>query len=299
MKIYDCFPFYNEFELLELRLKSLYDKVDYFVLVEANKTQTNKSKPYYFHEHMNEFAEFLPKIRNVTVEVDLEYSGTGDWTIENAQRNMISSGIVDAEPDDLIFISDADEIYDPNIISRIYDNEENATVTYYLYDNEQEKQYTTQIKAKNILEECPIVMSQQFHTYYFDYMSSAPWHGTILTKYKNITTPQQLRSLRNEYPRMLNGGYHFSYMGGADRIVNKMLSIVEGNYFATFNNKFTDSEYIKEKIMLGQDIYERTNIPEAQLLVCDVKKDIHLPNLESFLHKYPYLLREPDKYFNF
>ena len=44
MKIYDCFTFCNEFDLLELRLRELYDHVDYFVLVEANKTFQNKDK---------------------------------------------------------------------------------------------------------------------------------------------------------------------------------------------------------------------------------------------------------------
>ncbi len=50
VKVYDCFTFYNEFELLELRLRALWDVVDYFVLVEADRTHTNKPKPFYFYE---------------------------------------------------------------------------------------------------------------------------------------------------------------------------------------------------------------------------------------------------------
>ena len=48
MKIYDCFPFYNEFALLEWRLKMLYDLVDCFVIVEAGQTHQGKPKPYHF-----------------------------------------------------------------------------------------------------------------------------------------------------------------------------------------------------------------------------------------------------------
>ena len=119
MKVYDCFTFYNEFELLELRLKSLYEVVDFFVIVEADKTLNNKPKPFYFAERRKDFAEFLPKIRNVQVKMDIPYKGTGDWSIEFAQRNMISEGIKDAAPDDFIFISDLDEIWAPDILQKI------------------------------------------------------------------------------------------------------------------------------------------------------------------------------------
>lgn len=122
MKVYDCFTFFNEFELLELRLKSLWDMVDYFVIVEADKTQNNVPKPMYFANRANEFKEFLPKIRYIPMRMDVAYKGKGDWTIENAQRNAIMYGIMDAAPDDLILVSDVDEIPDPDILQRISQN---------------------------------------------------------------------------------------------------------------------------------------------------------------------------------
>lgn len=124
MKVYDCFTFYNEFELLELRLKSLWDMVDYFVLVEADKTQNNKPKPFYFGERISEFKEFLPKIRHIPLKIEVDYKGGGDWQIEHGQRNSIMYGLNDAEPDDLIFISDVDEIPAPDILHRIEKNKE-------------------------------------------------------------------------------------------------------------------------------------------------------------------------------
>ena len=72
-------------------------------------------------------------------------------------------------------------------------------------------------------------MAQHFHYYYFDWIAEGSWQGTVLTKYKNLTTPQELRHLRNSFPRIPDGGHHFSYMGGADRVINKMISIVDGN----------------------------------------------------------------------
>lgn len=126
MKVYDCFTFYNEFELLELRLKSLWNMVDYFVLVEADKTLNNDSKPFYFAERREEFKEFLPKIRHIPLKVDVDYKGVGDWQIEYGQRNAIMYGLTDAVPDDLIFISDLDEFPALDILQRI--NENNARV---------------------------------------------------------------------------------------------------------------------------------------------------------------------------
>ena len=51
MKIYDCFTFYNELDLLEMRLEILSDSVDFFVLVEANKTHSGREKELFFHKH--------------------------------------------------------------------------------------------------------------------------------------------------------------------------------------------------------------------------------------------------------
>lgn len=123
MKVYDCFTFYNEFELLELRLRSLWDVVDYFVIVEANRKHTGEPKIFNFWERQDEFKDFLPKIRFVPADMsNVPFKGVGDWAIENAQRNAIMQGLVDAEPDDLILISDLDEIPNPEIFPSLSDN---------------------------------------------------------------------------------------------------------------------------------------------------------------------------------
>ena len=207
MKVYDCFTFYNEFELLELRLKSLWDVVDYFVIVEADKTHTNKPKPFYFLERQGDFKEFFPKIRHLPVKMNVPFKGTGDWSIENAQRNAIMYGLEDAAPDDLIFISDLDEIPAPDVLQKIYNEEPPVIVEYILphYTNREKKSLTcvALTKAADILEEYPLAMAQIFCCYYFDWVSKATWQGTILTKRKNLTKPQELRNLR-EFCRELS-----------------------------------------------------------------------------------------------
>ena len=62
MKIYDCFNFFNELDILELRLNILYEHVDYFVIVEADKTHSGENKPFYLKENMERFKKFSDKI---------------------------------------------------------------------------------------------------------------------------------------------------------------------------------------------------------------------------------------------
>ena len=211
------------------------------------------------------------------------FKGVGDWSIENTQRDAITYGLEDAAPDDLIMISDLDEIPAPDVVKKIRDGQ-----------------------LADALEKTPITLEQTFHYYYFDWISPAPWHGTVLTKKKNLTTPQKLRKLKDELPRIANGGYHFSYMGGVDRVINKMTSVVEGPVLIKyFGEKVLDRKHVEQALMNGTDIYGRKNFSEGngrksfseeQMLSFDAKK-IRLPHLDEFLKKYPHFLREPEKYF--
>ena len=298
MKIYDCFIFYNEFELLELRLKSLWEVVDCFVIVEADRTLANEPKPFYFWERQDEFREFFPKIRHLPVEMNVPFKGVGDWSIEHAQRDAILYGLADAAPDDLVFISDADEFPAPDILQQIYKDKVPAIVDHRLPDyggRRKSVQCATVKTAAELLEEYPLVMEQNFHYYYFD-LIQGKWRGTILTKRKNLTTPQELRDLRNDLPRVgVGGGYHFSYMGGAERVINKMTSIVDGNAAVVYSGgKLLDKNHVEKSLANGTDIYNRAGRAAAKPYDA---KNIRLPYLDEFLRKYPYFLREPEKYF--
>ena len=210
MKVYDCFCFYNEFELLELRLKSLNDVVDYFVLVEADKTQTHKPKPFYFNERKNDFAEFLPKIRHLMVKMDVPDRGVGDWTIENLQRNAIAKGLTDAEPEDLVFISDLDEIWAPDVLQRINNNAVQILMMYPTNTivNGARIGIPCQpiIHSLNVLDATPLAMHQQMFSYYINRLNKSMWQGSIITKYKNLSTPQALRNSRVILLRIMGGG---------------------------------------------------------------------------------------------
>ena len=112
MKIYDCFSYWDEDLLLDLRLNILNDFVDYFVIVEGNKTWQNNFKKLQFDS--NKFPKFKDRIIYVPVE-DLP-NGKNPYLRENFQRNCITRGLKNSAEDDLIIISDLDEIPNPNQI---------------------------------------------------------------------------------------------------------------------------------------------------------------------------------------
>ncbi len=118
MKIYDCFTFNNEFDLLELRLRELYDHVDYFVIVEANRTFQNQEKPFALNSAKYRYNEWRDKIIQVQV-LDMP-TDTDTWGRERHQRDAILQGIPsNAEPDDIIMIGDVDEIPRVETIERL------------------------------------------------------------------------------------------------------------------------------------------------------------------------------------
>ena len=205
LKVYDCFTFYNEVELLELRLKALWDVVDYFVIVEGNRKQNGDPKDFNFPKRAEDFKAFWSKIRFINADLSrVPFRGVGDWSIEHAQRNAILRGTVDAEPDDLILISDLDEIPAPDIFLRLQENKVTLTAPAVLPLTiaDKGKIFPAQllVPAINFLEFGAIAMQQELFYYCFDFVNRTPWYGTILTKRKNLTMPQQLRDLRNNLP---------------------------------------------------------------------------------------------------
>ena len=113
MKIYDCFSYWDEDLLLDLRLNILNDVVDYFVIVEGNKTWQNNFKNFRFD--IKKFSKFEDKI--IYIPVNNMPDGKNPYLRENFQRNAITRGIKDAVDDDIIIISDLDEIPNPKKIT--------------------------------------------------------------------------------------------------------------------------------------------------------------------------------------
>ncbi len=115
MAIYDCFQYFNEDHIVDLRLNILNDYVDYFVIAESTKTHQGKSKELNFD--INNFKRFKDKIIYLVADPKENLLKNqhefGHSIFEQYQRNFIAEGLKKAEEDDLILISDSDEI--PNL----------------------------------------------------------------------------------------------------------------------------------------------------------------------------------------
>ena len=107
-KIYDCFTFYNELELLDLRLEEQYDHVDYFVIAEANMDFQGNSKPFILEENWGRYSKYHDKI--VYIKVDDMPDLSDDKGRERHQRNALSNGFQSADDNDVVFISDCSEL---------------------------------------------------------------------------------------------------------------------------------------------------------------------------------------------
>ena len=289
MKIYDCFTFFNELELLELRLASLYDVVDRFVIVEADKTHANEPKPFNFYNHIRDYEKYLSKIDYIMDKSVVPYKGAGDWSIENNQRNSIAKGLTDAEPDDLIMISDLDEFPDPATLKTLIESfsDANKFVDYIAfydttpYTKNQLVPFHGGMRINNFLDLSPLVFQQIFHSYYFDWINrDLKWDGTVIGKFKHMKSPQAFRDARKVLPRIVDGGWHFSSMGGIDKFWEKVRSAPDFREYSDADKNFLEEAMRSGKYLIGGAKFEP----------CDVN-EIKLPALKNFLEKYPQFLR--------
>lgn len=253
--IYDCFKFFNELELLELRLMTLDSVVDKFVLVEANLSHTGKPKEFIFDKNKEKYSKWLHKIIHVKVEDLPMYSVNDIWKAENFQRNCITRGLTDIKYKDKIIISDVDEIPNPEVI------------------------------IANIDQPYPIAFQQHLFYYHVNCKQNQIWSGPVMTSHPNYYCPQQLRDLRTAAPQIANGGWHYSFMGSPERIVEKVSNIAESHLII---DQVGTLEEIKEKINSQTDLWNRTDHYAQKQLVDINQPGMAPPCMNEFLEKYPH-----------
>lgn len=213
MRIFDCFTFFTELEILELRLMELAPVVDTFVIVEATRTHRGQKWSPVFARERKRFAPWLDQIVHVVVD-DLPLpEGNLDWRPENAQRNAILRGLTTATSGDMIMVSDVDEIpHRHGVLSAVEGGRTCVfeQAMYYYYVN---ARYT----PKN-------------------------WYGTVMAPYGTFESPQALRDARTRIkPRVLSGA-HLSYMGGLDRIEHKTRHTADGHAVTGLREKIVMME---------------------------------------------------------
>ena len=238
MAIYDCFQYFNEDHMIDLRMNILNDQVDYFVISESTKTHQGDDKPLNFD--LKKFKKYQHKIIYLTADYDKRDYFTnhkgGESQIEQHQRNNIINGLKNAHDNDLIILSDSDEIPDLNKLSQIKKNTKFTAFsqTMFMY----------KLNLQNVNE--------------------SNWIGSKICQKKNLPIPQKLRDLKfKKYPfwridklnlQVINGGWHFSFLQTPQDIAKKIKSYSHGE-FNTID--FTDEIKINKRILENKDIFDR------------------------------------------
>ena len=256
MKIFDCFMYFDEDVVLDLRLNYLSKYIDKFVIIESRYNHKGDKREPQFN--LKKFQKFKEKI--IYILIDKEPDGIEEVNDndgheeksrkfilnaikrENFQRNIISQGVVDADDNDWILVSDLDEI--PNL-------EKNDLKTF----------------------ESPLVFFKQHMIYYkFNLMlENYSWLGTKACKKKNLKTPQWLRNIKDRpYPwwridtyfsnvKYINikiieqGGWHFSYIKNPEDIEKKLKSYL---HHREYDVNPIGVESIREMINNKKTIYD-------------------------------------------
>lgn len=203
MKVYDCFPFFNELDILEIRLKELWDTVDYFVLSESNLSHSGKPKEYFFENNKERFAPYLSKIRHIKVEDMPETEDS--WVRERYQRFCLGRGLEDIEPDDVIIVSDCDEIARAEMIKMIK-TDENDWDKYIL-----------------------VIPQYQYCLNYMKFHECSVNSKIMVTRGRAFTDAQMEREFTfywNPKPKdtvfVHHGGWHFTYLGDDKHALSKI-----------------------------------------------------------------------------
>ena len=264
MKIYDCFMFFDEEMLLDLRLNIMDKYVDKFVITEATYMHSGKSKKLFFD--INKFSKFKDKIIYIVVNkqptdlLEINENDSDDEKLskktDNAKKrevlqiNKTQNGFINADPDDIIIISDLDEI--PNL---------------------------KEIDFKKIKQKLIFFKQKMFYYKLNLFYKSLNWYGTKACRKKNLITPEYLRSSKNKkYPLwrfdvlfskfkynsihfVKNGGWHFSNIRKPEDLEKKMQNFLHHVDYEQSGLKLNDlKKFMKEKkVMYDHSMDKKEN----------------------------------------
>jgi beta-1,4-mannosyl-glycoprotein beta-1,4-N-acetylglucosaminyltransferase len=245
-KIYDCFIFNDELDLLELRLRFLYDSVDYFVICEAPRTLSGNEKKLNYSENKVRYAKYEAKIIHLIAPQNLNLKL---WEYEYFQRNYLMEGLTSCNDDDIILISDVDEIVNLKTVLQVWD------------------------------QRVPALIELPLYYYFLNLKSKITYRVNLITPYsfikgknigeRNATYPTWTQNIIKS--KKINTGWHYSYLFGFEigKYHSKLKSFSHQEYDTPF---YLNEERIKKCIKWGIDLFGRkdflykvTNIKNNEL----------------------------------
>lgn len=244
--IIDTFMFYNEIKMLNFRLEELYDKVDFFVIIESKKTHALNNKKLYYSDYKNNFQKYSSKIINKIID----FNDPNAYLNEKIQRNAIGDALsqMSLSDTDIIIVSDADEIPDIDSIKSC---------------------------DSDILHN-GVSLEQDMYYYNIENKIGEKWFLSVACSYNTIKkyqTTQNLRDSFRDFASLPNGGWHFSFFGDINFIINK----IKNYSHQEFNNdNYLNLNHIEKCILNNKDILNRDK--ENQIMYyLSIKNNKYLP----------------------
>ena len=244
MQIIDCFMYFDEDLMLEVRLNTLFEHVDQFVICEATLDHAGKEKKLNFD--IKKFEKFKKKIKYIVVD-DLPKTVETfkkNWhpahLRDQFQRNALVRGLKECDDNDLIMISDLDEIPNPKKLSEFGEKDKYACFV--------QKNFSLKLNLHN--------------------KSEPKWFGTRMCRKKDLVSPQWLRNIKAKsrpfykffkpkFDKFINGGgWHFSSVKSAEGIYKKLDSYAEQQWN---NKKYKNMDIIRRKIRKKEDLFDRNH----------------------------------------
>ncbi len=281
--IYDCFSFFNELDLLEIRLNTLNKVADKFILAESPLTHTGNPKPLYYAENKERFAKFNDRIIHIVVDdfpvmPDDMHIREKAWTRENWQRNAIVRGLPgDIKEDDILIISDLDEIPNPAYVPKAIENSVGVTClnlkAYCFFINLRNVSYPIWNNGPRILTWHTFNDPATYtHAEYSECCLAAVNQGPSATRVRFLKPTQTLKP----------AGWHFSYLGGVEAIQRKIKSIAHTEFDTDAR---TSLENIRNRLIHGRGF-----VNSAERFLPEIIDDSFPPAITQDLSKFNNLI---------
>lgn len=310
VKVFDCFPFFNELDLLEVRMSYLYDVVDYFVIVEADTTHVGQKKEFTFLKNKERYKAFEDKIIYIPYEMPFfPEAHKVAWKREAYQRNITIEVLKEkgAQPDDYLLMGDLDEIVNKELINELKNGSKEIHCKsksgvikelinssfgrikeFFTRENEFELRFKQGKLALNQMEDVAVVLRMD-NFYYFlnnrekerDVWKSTVWFKfSLLDKFKF----DDLRELRRFPMRWVNGaGWHFSYLGGRELIKHKLKNFIHQEFNI---EEIVNDEYIDFCMKNGYSLFHRFKNKDLPPQFENVSLDIFPEDMKKILSNY-------------
>jgi len=227
-KLFDCFIFNDELDLLELRLETAAPYVDTFVLVEAARTFSGAGKPLHFAENRDRFSRWKDKLRHVVVDDMPPTNGKDRWAAEVHQRNALMRGLDDAAPEDVVIVSDADEVLHPEVLITL---------------------------RRGCADLTGLEMRRTFRYANWELPPSRFAHAVRAMPFTELRDPHRQRNHVAPGRLVRDAGRHFTTLGEVDDLVTKFETY---SHSEMDNNRQKAPDYLTRAQQMGLDVFSRS-----------------------------------------